>query len=75
MLVLSRKMTERIVINLGGHDVFIDVVGVIGNSVRLGITAPPEVAVHRQEVWARLSEWRERKQSPRTTPGCQMKFR
>lgn len=48
MLVLSRKKDERIVIN---DNVFITVVEIRGDKVRLGIEAPKEVPVHRQEVY------------------------
>ena len=47
MLVLSRKRDERIVI---GDSIVITVVEVRGDKVRLGIEAPAEVPVHRQEV-------------------------
>lgn len=47
MLVLSRKQTERIVIN---GDVTVTVVEISGNKVRIGIDAPGEVPVHRMEV-------------------------
>ncbi|MDX1945161.1 MAG: carbon storage regulator CsrA [Pirellulaceae bacterium] len=47
MLVLSRKRDERIVI---GDNIVITVVEVRGDKVRLGIEAPKEVPVHRQEV-------------------------
>jgi carbon storage regulator len=47
MLVLSRKRDERIVI---GDNIVITVVEVRGDKVRLGIEAPTEVPVHRQEV-------------------------
>ena len=47
MLVLSRKRDERIVI---GDNIVITVVEVRGDKVRLGIDAPAEVPVHRQEV-------------------------
>jgi carbon storage regulator len=48
MLVLSRKKNESIVIN---NDVIVTVVEIRGDKVRLGIVAPKEVPVHRQEVW------------------------
>ena len=48
MLVLSRKKDERIVI---GEDIFITVVEVRGDKVRLGIEAPKEVPIHRQEIF------------------------
>lgn len=48
MLVLSRKKNESIVIN---NDVIITVVEIRGDKVRLGIVAPKDVPVHRQEVY------------------------
>jgi len=47
MLVLSRKKNESIVIN---DNIIITVVEIRGDKVRLGIIAPKEVSVHRQEV-------------------------
>ena len=47
MLVLSRKRDERIVI---GDNIVITIVDVRGDKVRVGIEAPPEIPVHRQEV-------------------------
>lgn len=48
MLVLSRKKDERIVI---GDNISLCVVEIRGDKVRLGIEAPPEITVHRQEVY------------------------
>ena len=48
MLVLSRRRGEKIVI---GDDITIEVVEVRGDKVRLGIVAPKEVTVHREEVY------------------------
>jgi carbon storage regulator len=48
MLVLARKLNERIVI---GDNVTIVVVEIRGDKVRLGIEAPKEVSVHRSEVY------------------------
>ena len=48
MLVLSRKKNESIVIN---NDVVVTVVEIRGDKVRLGIVAPKDVPVHRQEVF------------------------
>ena len=48
MLVLSRKKNESIVIN---NDIVVTVVDIRGDKVRLGIVAPKEVPVHRQEVF------------------------
>jgi carbon storage regulator len=51
MLVLTRKVGERIVI---GENIEITVVQVRGGKVRLGITAPREIPIHRKEVHQRL---------------------
>lgn len=48
MLVLSRKINESIVI---GDDVVVTIVDIRGDKVRLGITAPRDVPVHREEVY------------------------
>lgn len=48
MLVLSRQRDETIMI---GDDIEITVVDIRGDKVRLGINAPPEISVHRKEVW------------------------
>lgn len=48
MLVLSRKKNESIVIN---NDVVITIVEIRGDKIRLGITAPKDVPVHREEVY------------------------
>ena len=48
MLVLSRKKNESIVIN---NDITVTVVEIRGDKVRLGIVAPKDVAVHREEVY------------------------
>jgi carbon storage regulator len=51
MLVLSRKVGEKVVVPDCG--LIITVLAVQGQRVRLGISAPPETAVHREEVWRR----------------------
>lgn len=48
MLVLSRKTGEQVVI---GDDIVLTVVEIRGDKIRLGITAPKEVPVHRKEVF------------------------
>jgi carbon storage regulator CsrA len=52
MLVLSRKLGEVIVIP--GIDLSLMVVAIEGSTVRLGITAPPEIRVYREELWNRV---------------------
>lgn len=51
MLVLSRRLGETLII---GDDVKVTVLGISGNQVRLGISAPREVSVHREEVYKRI---------------------
>ena len=48
MLILTRRVGETIRIN---DDISIQVLGIYGQQVRLGITAPADVAVHREEVY------------------------
>ncbi len=51
MLVLSRKLNESIVIN---DNIVVTVLGVKGDRVRIGIDAPGEIPVHRQEVYEKM---------------------
>lgn len=53
MLVLTRKKGERIVIN---KDIVITILGTIRGETRIGIDAPKEVDVHREEVFIRIQE-------------------
>ena len=61
MLVLSRKKNESIVIN---NDITIVVVEIRGDKVRLGVEAPKEVPVHRQEVYEAIKRTNELKTEP-----------
>lgn len=54
MLVLTRKCGEKIV--MPQQEVVITVLEVRGDRVRLGITAPTDIKVHRQEIWQRLQQ-------------------
>ena len=51
MLILTRKPGEAIVIN---DNIRVIVLGVKGNQIRLGVEAPPEVPVHREEIQERI---------------------
>jgi carbon storage regulator len=51
MLILTRRVGETVMI---GEDITCTVLGVKGNQVRLGINAPKDVAVHREEVYVRI---------------------
>lgn len=51
MLILTRKIGESVMI---GEEVTVTVLGVKGNQVRLGINAPKDVTVHREEIFVRI---------------------
>ena len=53
MLILTRRIQETIMI---GDDVRITVLGVNGRQVRLGIDAPKEISVHREEIYNRIQQ-------------------
>ena len=53
MLILTRRVGETLVV---GDDVTVTVLGVKGNQVRLGVNAPKDVAVHREEIYQRIQQ-------------------
>ena len=52
MLILTRKVGESLMI---GDEVTVTVLGVKGNQVRLGVNAPKDISVHREEIYERIN--------------------
>ena len=51
MLILTRRIGEKLMI---GDDIAVSILGVKGNQVRIGVQAPDDVAIHREEIYDRI---------------------
>ena len=64
MLILTRRVGERLMI---GDDISVTVLGVKGNQVRIGVDAPSNVIVHREEIYERILSERQNADASRNT--------
>ena len=66
MLILTRRVGETLMV---GDDVTVTVLGVKGNQVRIGVNAPKNVAVHREEIYDRIRKESEGGETPQPDNG------
>lgn len=66
MLILTRRVGETVMI---GNDVTVTVLGVKGNQVRVGVNAPRDVAVHREEIYERIKREEQEGNPQHARPG------